>query len=521
MTIKGSGSIGAWLTGLTVALVLLFIATPPAHAQTETVLYNFCPDPGCADGHQPYSRLTSDGKGNFYGTTSGAVFELSPNGSGGWNETVLYTFCSEPSCADGGDPGYSNVTFDNVGNLYGTTASGGANGYGVVFELSPAGAGWTETVLYSFTGGMDSAYPTSGVIFDRAGNLYGTTLGGGGGNDGTVFELSPSGGGWTEQVIYNTPSGSNSVGTAGLTMDAAGNIFGVSGYLTGIVFELSPNGSGGWNPNVIHTFTGPPKDGLLPESTLVLDKAGNLYGTTVLGGAHGVPAQSGGTVYELSPGKNGKWTEKILYSFKGLVGGVDQDGREPCAGILFDASGNIYGTTAAGGMYADYGTVFELLAGSHKEKVLWNFNGADGSQPFASLILDGAGNLYGTTYQGGQSGDCPYGQGCGVVFEVNPSGTPTSTTTALTSSPNPSTYGEAVTFTAVVTPAPLDGETVSFMKGKTVLGTGTLGGGSASFTTSALPVGTTTVTAVYGGDGNFDPSTSNKLKQVVKKAIGR
>jgi uncharacterized repeat protein (TIGR03803 family) len=408
-----------------------------------------------------------------------------------------------------------------MGNIYGTAQFGGANGYGVVFELSPAGTNWTETVLYSFAGGTDASYPMNGLIFDPAGNLYGITQNGGGGNTGTVFELSPSGGGWTEQVIYNIPDGNNSPGTAGLTMDAAGNIFGVSGFLPGIVFELSPNGSGGWNPNAIHTFAGPPKDGELPDSTLVLDKAGNLYGTTVLGGAHGVPAQSGGTVYELSPGKNGKWTEKILYSFKGLVGGVRQDGREPYAGIVFDASGNIYGTTAAGGMYADYGTVFELLAGSHEEKVLWNFNGTDGRLPFESLILDSAGNLYGTTELGG-SGECyPYDVGCGVVFEVNPSGTPTSTTTALTSSPNPSTYGESVTFTAMVTPAPPDGEAVSFTKGKTVLGTGTLSGGSASFTTSALPVGTTTVTAVYGGDGNFDPSTSNKLKQVVKKAVAR
>jgi uncharacterized repeat protein (TIGR03803 family) len=395
---------------LTLAVVLsalLLIAARPAQAQTETVLYNFA---GGSDGANPLSRLTSDGAGNFYGTTQfgglgyGTVFELSPNGNGGWKETVLYSF----SFTDGAYPNGSDVIFDSVGNLYGTASAGGAHQYGVVFELSPAGASWQETVLYSFCPegypcNITSAEPLSGVIMDKAGNLYGTTFGAINGDceNEQVFELSPPPGGWTEKLIYAHQNGKiDNIGlSAGLTMDAAGNIFGV-GYST--VFELSPNGSGGWNPSVIHHF----KDFILPEGTPAIDKAGNLYGTTTAGGAKGY-----GTVYKLSPAKNGKWKDKIVYSFKS-----GKDGNDPWSGVLLDAAGNLYGSTTAGGEY-NAGTVFELVApvgkDGYKEKVLWSFTGTDGSQPYGSLTLGSAGNLYGTTAKGGSSG-------YGVVFEVAP-----------------------------------------------------------------------------------------------------
>ena len=387
-------------------------------AQTEIVLYNFCPWPySCTDGCSPQGNLTSDGAGNFYGTTTeggqggGTVFELSPNGSGGWNETVLY---SPGQAGGGGGDLNSDVIFDSVGNLYGTTWGGGAYGNGYVFELSPVGGSWAETVVYSFTGGADGGWPVSGLILDPAGNLYGTTGWGGAEGSGTVFELSPSGGGWTEQVIYSMQLAGSTCG--GVTMDAVGNLFGLG---DGGVFELSPSGSGSWNSTTLHTFTGPPKDGWGGYcGPLVLDKAGNLYGTTVAGGA-----KDWGMVYRLSPikkGKNkGQWKERILHSFKSGKGG--KDGNTPVAGVVLDAAGNIYGTTSLGGRYGD-GTVFELMApvgaGVYKERILWSFNGTDGNQPQGSLLLDSAGNLYGTTYVGGIVNGRV--DGAGVVFEVTP-----------------------------------------------------------------------------------------------------
>jgi len=385
---------------LAVLSALLLVAARPAQAQTETVLHNFTDG---SDGGYPLWNLTFDGAGNLYGTTQGGglgygtVFELSPNGSGGWNQTVLYSFTGG---ADGANPS-GPLIFDSAGNIYGTASGGGANGHGVVFELSPMGTSWKQKVLHSFRGGNDGKFPIGGLIFDPAGNLYGTTYNGWG--LATVFELSPSGGNWTKQVIYRVAATSG----AGLTMDNAGNIFG-STYWT--AFELSPKGKGGWTPAVIHTFTGYPKDGQDASGTPVLDKAGNIYGTTVEGGRGDV-----GTVYELSPGKNGAWTEKILYSFRGGKGA-----SSPAAGIVFDEAGNIYGTTFWGGKHV-WGTVFELAPigkGSYTEKILWSFTGMDGLNPYTGVIRDNAGNLYGATSKGGTTYGDDYGYG--VVFEVTP-----------------------------------------------------------------------------------------------------
>ncbi|MFY9660792.1 MAG: choice-of-anchor tandem repeat GloVer-containing protein [Terriglobales bacterium] len=406
----------AKICGTLTAIMLsaLLIAAHPAQAQTEAVLYNFASG---SDGGIPQFQLTSDGAGNFYGTTFqggvgnggvgyGTAFKLSPNGAGGWTETVIHSFAGR-----GGENPSSPLIFDSAGNLYGTTSYGGA-GYGVVFELSPVGKRWKETVLHTFAG-TDGANPASGLIFDTAGNLYGTTLNGPDG-DATVFELSPSDGLWTEQIIYSITQPELVGLPNGLIMDGAGNIFGTTYYT---VFELLPNGSGGWNPAVLHNFAGGPRDGAYAVGTLVLDQAGNLYGTTQLGGAHGKEFSGFGTVYELSPGKKG-WKEKILHSFEG----GKRDGIGPVAGIVFDASGNIYGTTYLGGE-SGLGTVFELVApvgtGKYEERVFWNFNGTDGSEPFASLLLDGVGKLYGTTLVGGST-DEGGASGYGVVFEVTP-----------------------------------------------------------------------------------------------------
>ncbi len=499
---------------LTVPAAMLLIATHPAQAQTEIMLHSFCASgSNCADGANPSGRLTSDNAGNFYGTTpngvawgTGIVFELSPNGSGGWNETVLYSFTGG---ADGASPAYSYVLFDDAGNLYGTASGGGSNGYGVVFKLSPGESNWQESVLYNFAGGTDGANPGNGLIRDVAGNFYGTTQVGGAYGGGTVFELSPAGDGWTEQVLYSiAPSGYPM--TAGLTMDKVGNIFGASGST---VFELLANGNGGWTPTVIHTFTGGPKgakDGMGAEGTPVFDHAGNLYGTTYNGGLHQV-----GTVYECSLEK-GTWTEKILHSFGANRG----DGSIPWGGVLLDLAGDIYGISAYGGVHGP-GTVYELVApvggvGVYKERILWDFDGTDGWASMGSLIWDSAGNLYGTTSEGGTI-EGYYGEG--FVFEVT--GLPRATATTLAAAPSPSTWGQAVTFTAALRAqagTPPDGETITFMRTKTVWGTGTLTGGAASFTTSSLPPGFSDLTAVYGGDSHFAGSTSNTVKQQVKNA---
>jgi len=398
---------------LAILFALLPITASPAHAQTEAVLYDFCAKASpCTSGAGPESSPASDGSGNFYGTTTeggsnhpeacpfgcGVVYELSPNGQGAWNETVLYNFCSVNSpifCADGYQP--IGPVIYIAGNLYGTASFGGLNLGGVVFELSPSGAGWTETVLYSFCSQMncaDGSYPTSGLIVDQAGNFYGTA--------GPVYELSPNGNGaWTEQVIYSVQAS----GSVGLVTDTSGNLYGAD--YSQHIFELSPNGNGGWGATDIFTFTG--AKGINPTGALVLDSAGNVYGTTEYGGNSG-----NGTVWELSLSKKG-WKEKVLHTFGG------GNGFHPVGGVVLDAAGNLYGTTVGGGR-GDGGTglgvVYELVApvgkGADKEKVLWNFNGPDGAYPASSLFQDNAGNLYGTASGGTQPA------GLGVVFEVTP-----------------------------------------------------------------------------------------------------
>jgi len=505
---------------LAMLFVLLLIAARPAHAQTETVLYNFT---GGSDGSGPISGLVSHG-GNFYGTTPvggagylgsgyGTVFELSPNGSGGWTETVLYDFCSVggENCTDGAYP-QGPLAFDGAGNIYGTAHEGGVNcppfstGCGVVFELSPAGTRWTETVLYSFINQNHGSFPAGGLIFDAAGNLYGTTTGDGVGG-GTVFELSPSAGGWTEQVLYDL--GVN----PGIAMDSAGNIFGLGASdQTGQkqIFELSPNGKGGWNSSVLYTFTNGPSENPI-WSPVVLDQAGNIYGTwTGWYNVYRGPQTFSGTVYKITLGKTG-WTEQVLFFFE--PNDSESEGNGPAGGLIFDANGNIYGTTIQGGTN-NLGTVFELVPGTNEnytEKVLWNFTGTDGSDPYAGVILDSSDNLYGTTTSGGSDS-------AGVVFELS---TKTATSTSLVSNPNPSSYGQAVTFTATVTSSagsPPNGETVTFYNGTAILGTGTLSAGSASFITSSLPVGAYSITANYPGDANFAGSTSAALRQVVNSS---
>jgi uncharacterized repeat protein (TIGR03803 family) len=282
------------------------------------------------------------------------------------------------------------VIFDKAGNLYGTTQYGGAYGRGVIFELSPVGTGWTETVLFNASGTNSPFYI---LIMDAAGNLYG-------GAGFGLFKLSPSGGGvWTEQLI-STAVGP---GCVGLAMDAVGNIFCTNNWT---IVKLSPGGGGVWHSTVIHSFSAHPQEGKAPKGALVFDSAGNLYGSTLSGGPNGV-----GVVYKLSRGKTGKWTYTILYSPNAQIDGPNSSGT-----LVLDALGNIYGTTWGSGSSL-FGTVFELVAqsgaGAYTHKVLWTFNHTDGADPY-SLIRDNAGNLYGATHDGGAN----YYNG--VLFELTP-----------------------------------------------------------------------------------------------------
>jgi uncharacterized repeat protein (TIGR03803 family) len=418
--------------GLTAALAIcigfLFVTSASAAAQ-ETVLHSFRftlplraqPNDGCVllDGN-----LISDAAGNLYGTTSGGgffrygtVFKLTGTG-GGWTESILFNFGRD--YASGHNP-TGGLVLDASGNLYGTTETGGDYNQGLVLELVQNADGtWTEKVLHSFNG-MDGSRPWATLIFDAAGNLYGTTEMGGAYNGGTAFELTPTGGGnWSEQVLHSFGSGADGAyPLAPLVFDAAGNLYGTASYggqyLGGTAFELSSAIGGGWTEQVLHNF-GSGVDGQEPFSgALMFDSAGNLYGTTFTGGTHHTcegGSSSCGTVYRLTPTRGGTWAEQVLYSFD-----RSPDGNFPDSSLVFDAAGNLYGTTffGGGGRY-NAGTVFKLTPGGANwtEQVLYSFSGlADGDNPAAGLLAGGEGNFYGTTQAGGA-------YGCGTVFEVRP-----------------------------------------------------------------------------------------------------
>ena len=353
------------------------LSPQPSGGWKQIVLHSFQND-GQQGGYYPRAGLVSDPAGNLYGAAylggntscdifgSGTVFELLPTVGGGWKEKVLHSFDSTGDCTDGSGP-YGGLNLDAAGNLYGTTSAGGVDNYGTVFELSPsAGGSWTETVLHSFNG-YDGQAPYASLIFDPAGNLYGTTTLGGNLFYGTVFELSPaSGGRWTEKVLHSFDTGSGGYQPqAGVILDAAGNLYGTTTYggigtctnLCGTVFELSPTASGGWTKKTLHHFTNNGKDGYAPGAGLTFDHAGNLYGTTEDGGNGTSSACSPGcgTVFELTPAAGGGWAEKVLHNF----GQYKNDGQFPEAGVVFDTAGNLYGTTNAGGAILG-GTVFQI-----------------------------------------------------------------------------------------------------------------------------------------------------------------
>jgi uncharacterized repeat protein (TIGR03803 family) len=342
---------------------------PEGGAGSENVLSDFV---GSSGPKLPYAGLIFDNAGNLYGTAElggtnnqGTVFELTPNANGVWTQTVLYNFTGN---ADGGQP-YGGLLFDSAGNLYGTTNFGGSTncsqGCGTVFKLAPNSGGWKESVLYSFTGGSDGREPFARLLFDSRNNLYGTTLLGGNigsvcsAGCGTVFKLTPTSGGWTESVLYAFQGGA---------------------------------------------------DGASPYDGLTFDTAGNLYGTASAGGA-----AASGVVFKLTPGSSG-WSENVIHTFGG--GG---DGKYPYGDLIFDTSGNLYGTAYQGGGHG-YGMVFELRPNSKgrwPEKVLHSFANTPAGNPVAGLVMDSAHNLYGTTILGETESSC--NGGCGTLFKLSSS----------------------------------------------------------------------------------------------------
>ncbi len=331
---------------------VVYRLTPENGSWVFSPIYSFG-SPQSGDGSCPLARGVFGPDGLLYGTTSeggtyglGTVFSLQPPATTcrsflcPWKETVLHNF----DFSDGTDPGYGDLVFDRAGNIYGTAFNGGQGG-GLVFELSRSGGGWTESVLWEFTYGSDGAYPAAGVIFDNAGNLYGTTTLGGANDDGTVYELSPSQSGWTETTLYSFTNADNGEG-AGLLMDAHGNLFGIAGVFgAGVAYQLTPQ-SGNWYYKGLQAFTGTFDVG--PVAPPTFDSQGNLYGPLPNSGSY-----EEGEIFKLTPSGN-QWIYTPFYQF-----GSTNVGAYPYGAVVFDANGNMYGT-AAGNIHGGYGTVWEI-----------------------------------------------------------------------------------------------------------------------------------------------------------------
>jgi uncharacterized repeat protein (TIGR03803 family) len=427
-------SVGCLLATLT------FVNT--ACAQTFTVLYNFT---GGQDGGVPLAGLARDAAGNLYGTTfqngthdTGTVFRLSPRNNT-WVFAPLYEFTGG---TDGGWP-TAKPTIASDGTLYGTTLGGGLNdsgcpgdgyqGCGVVYHLVPrpsncpaSNCPWIETVVYSFLGVTDGWNPLGEVVFSQ-GAIYGTTnLGGTGtscyGGCGTVFKLTNSGGHWSETQVHSFVGGSDGAyPTTGIVFDndvlAYGTTYNGGGGINcqlgcGTVFSLTPS-SGGWTESVLYAFQNG-SDGAGPWGGVIIGSSGDVYGTNL-----GEPLGACGLAYQLTP-SGGNWTFNTIADLP-LAG----CGIGPFAGLVMDASGNLYGTTYNGGTLG-LGAVFKLTpsGGGWTYTSLHDFSGQDGELPEGGLVLDSSGNIYGTASAGGTSGGDHYYrypiEGCGVIFEITP-----------------------------------------------------------------------------------------------------
>jgi len=419
-------------------------AAPAAQAQTLNVLHTFN---GSPDGADPGPGLTASGA-TLYGTTEyggnlancdgscGTVFKIARSGSG-WIETPIYKFTGVP---DGANP-MARVIVGPDGALYGTTVMGGtgscdigSRGCGTVFKLQPPPTfcasflcQWRATILYSFASFADGAWPEAELVFDQAGNIYGSTITGGTGpcsygsygGCGTIFKLTPNrNGSWSKSTLYSfqgSPNDGAGPGSA-LVLDQDGNIYGTTGggglqcpydEPCGVVFRLTPSGA----ETILYFFTGG-SDGYLPESGLISDGHGNLFGAAAAGG-QGIDGGNG-TVFELTPAQGGGWNFSVQYTFDYYNG--EADGPGP---LTIDAAGNIDGTSGGGGPYGG-GTLYQLTPsnGGWSYRTLYSFGFGDGSQGFfpeGKIVLDAAGNLYSTCSEG------PYpSPDDGTVWELMP-----------------------------------------------------------------------------------------------------
>ena len=399
---------------LAVVLLSAVITTQVAQAQTFTTLHSF----DGTDGSYPYAGLVQATNGDLYGTTygggtndactygCGTVFKMTPGGK----LTTLYIFCSKSGCTDGEYPDAGLVQATN-GNFYGTTGAGGANGYGTVFKMTPDGK---LTTLYSFcskSGCTDGEYPNAGVVQATNGNFYGTTSAGGANGQGTVFKMTPGG---TLTTLHSFDDSTDGYEPNALIQATNGDFYGTT-------FGGGPNGAGtvfkitaGGKLTTLYSFPNI-TDGANPEAGLVQDTNGNFYGTTVYGGNNVICDEffSCGTVFKITPGG----TLTTLHRFCSKSGCTD--GAWPIAGLVQATDGNFYGTTYAFGANG-YGTVFKMTPGGTLTTlyIFCSKSGCtDGANPYAGLVQDTNGNLYGTTYFGGTNDACTYG--CGTVFSLS------------------------------------------------------------------------------------------------------
>jgi uncharacterized repeat protein (TIGR03803 family) len=401
------------LIALRTGMLALFLAVVPSAtvcAQTYTVLHAF----SGPDGAALWGSLVLDTHGNVYGTTfadgpygGGTVFELSPQADGTWAYSLLAGFNGDTTGPSGSTAG---LIFDPAGNLYGTSRAGGTGIYGTVFELTPGMGGWALSVLYNFPLPGGGCCPYGGLARDRAGNLFG--------NADWAFELFPGSTGWNATILHQFPAYSgDAAGTlAAPILGPSGNLYGITegggAYGQGAVYLLHPT-STGWSEHLLHSFGAFTYDGEKASlGALAMDASGALYGTTNQGGRNICIDVGCGIVFKLAPQSGGKWTYSILHNFTG-----GKAGYGPGAGVTLDAAGNLYGTTIYGGSgTCECGVVYKLsptASGPWQYTVLHRFVGTDGAQPDANLVIDKAGNLYGTTATGGAGG-------YGVAFQVTP-----------------------------------------------------------------------------------------------------